>query len=101
MMTSYILTALISVKPKLRFCYGWKGELERKVDGTAHRLFQRDLEERPTATLAQRRELMTRMAGVSVSDSTVSLTFRRMGFSRKKRLRVLRPWCSRRLASPV
>ncbi len=60
--------------------------MERKVDATAQRLLQRDLEERPTATLAQRRELMARVAEVEVSDSTVSRTLRRMGFSRKKSL---------------
>jgi hypothetical protein len=32
----------------------------------------------------QRRELLARVAGVEVSDSTVSRTLRRMGFSRKK-----------------
>lgn len=56
----------------------------RKVDGTAQRLLERDLEERPTATLPQRRELLARVVGVEVSDSTVSRTLRRMGFSRKK-----------------
>jgi transposase len=56
----------------------------RKVDGTAQRLLERDLEQRPTATLAQRRELLAGVAGVEVSDSTVSRTLRHMGFSRKK-----------------
>ena len=57
---------------------------QRKVDATAQRLLERDLEERPTATLSQRRELLARVAGVEVSDSTVSRALRRMGFSRKK-----------------
>jgi len=60
----------------------------RKVDGTAQRLLERDLEERPTATLPERGQLLARVAGVevsdSVSDSTVSRTLKRMGFSRKK-----------------
>jgi transposase len=56
----------------------------RKVDRTAQRLLERDLEERPTATLSERRELLSSVAGVEVSDSTVSRTLRRMGFSRKK-----------------
>jgi transposase len=56
----------------------------RKVDGIAERLLERDLNERPTATLPERRELLARVAGVEVSDSTVSRTLRRMGFSRKK-----------------
>jgi transposase len=56
----------------------------RKVDERAERLLERDLEERPTATLPQRRELLARVAGVEVSDSTVWRTLGRMGFSRKK-----------------
>ncbi len=56
----------------------------RKLEGAAERLLERDLEERPAATLPQRRELLARVAGVEVSDSTVSRTLRRMGFSRKK-----------------
>ena len=56
----------------------------RKVDGTLQRLLEHDLEKRPTATLPQRRELLARVAGVEVSDSTVSRTLRRMGFGRKK-----------------
>ena len=56
----------------------------RKVDRTAQKLLERDLKERPMATLPQRRELLARVAGVEVSDSTLSRTLRRMGFSRKK-----------------
>jgi transposase len=56
----------------------------RKVDETSERLLERDLDERPTATLPERRELLARVAGVEVSDSTVSRAIRRMGFSRKK-----------------
>jgi transposase len=56
----------------------------RKVGSTAQRLLERDLEERPTATLPQRREMLSRVSGIEVSDSTVSRTLRRMGFSRKK-----------------
>jgi transposase len=56
----------------------------RKVDGTAQRLLERDLEERPSATLPERGQLLARVAGVEVSDSTVSRTLKRMGFSRKK-----------------
>jgi transposase len=57
---------------------------QRKVDGTAERLLERALEERPTATLVHRRELLSEVAGIEVSDSTVSRTLRRMGFSGKK-----------------
>ena len=55
-----------------------------KLDHRARRLLESDLEERPAATLPQRRELSGRVAGVSVSDSTVSRMLERMGWSRKK-----------------
>ena len=57
---------------------------QRKVDGVAERLLEGDLDERPSATLSERRELLARVTGIEVSDSTVSRTLRRMGFSRKK-----------------
>jgi transposase len=55
-----------------------------KLDGTARRLLETDLQGRPAATLPQRREFLRRMAGVRVSDSTVSRMLKRMGWSRKK-----------------
>jgi transposase len=58
--------------------------LEPKLDEAAERLLEEDLEERPAATLRQRREFLRGAAGVSVSGSTVSRTLRRLGWSRKK-----------------
>ena len=55
-----------------------------KMDETAKRLLESDLEERPAAMLPQRREFLRRVAGVRVSDSTVSRMLKLMGFSRKK-----------------
>jgi transposase len=55
-----------------------------KLDETARRLLETDLQGRPAATLPQRREFLRRMAGVRVSDSTVSRMLKRMGWSRKK-----------------
>jgi transposase len=55
-----------------------------KLDEAARKLLEADLEERPAATLPQRREFLARVAGVRVSDSTVSRMLGRMGFSRKK-----------------
>jgi transposase len=55
-----------------------------KLDKAARKLLEADLEERPAATLPQRREFLARVAGVRVSDSTVSRMLGRMGFSRKK-----------------
>ncbi len=55
-----------------------------KMDETARRLLAADVEERPEATLSQRREFLGRVAGVRVSDSTVSRMLGRLGFSRKQ-----------------
>ena len=58
--------------------------LKPKLDGAAERLLEEDLEERPAATLHQRREFLRRAAGVRVSESTVSRALRRLGWTRKK-----------------
>ena len=55
-----------------------------KLDEAARKLLEADLEEHPAATLPQRREFLARVAGVRVSDSTVSRMLGRMGWSRKK-----------------
>jgi transposase len=55
-----------------------------KMDQRARRLLEADLEERPSATLSERREFLQKAAGVRVSDSTVSRMLRRLGWSRKK-----------------
>jgi transposase len=55
-----------------------------KMDESARRLLEADLEERPAATLSGRREFLEKVAGVRVGDSTVSRMLRRLGWSRKK-----------------
>jgi transposase len=56
-----------------------------KLDEGARRLLEADLEERPAATLPERREFLERAAGVRVSDSTsISRVLKRLGWSRKK-----------------
>jgi transposase len=57
-----------------------------KTGQDARKLLEADIEERPAATLAQRREFLQTICGVEVSDSTVSRLLKRMGFSRKKGL---------------
>ena len=42
------------------------------------------MQERPLAKLSERREYLKKVAGVSVSESTLSRTIRSMGFGRKK-----------------
>jgi len=58
--------------------------LKPKMDEAAKRLLEEDLQERPAATLSERREYLGRVAGVRVSESTVSRVLRRLGWSRKK-----------------
>ena len=55
-----------------------------KLDERARKLLEADLEERPAAILPERREFLERVAGVRVSDSTLSRMLRRLGWSRKK-----------------
>ena len=55
-----------------------------KAGERARRLLEADLQERPAATLSERREYLCSVAGLRVSESTVSRLLRRMGFSRKK-----------------
>jgi len=56
----------------------------RKLDEVATKLLAEDLEARPAATLEQRREYLERVAGIGVSESTISRTIGRLGWSRKK-----------------
>jgi transposase len=57
-----------------------------KADEAAKRLLEADLlRERPTATLADRREYLRRVADVRVSESTVGRMLKRLGFSAEKK----------------
>ena len=55
-----------------------------KLDERARRLLEANLEGRPAATLSERREYLGRVAGLSVSESTVSRMVGRLCWSRKK-----------------
>jgi transposase len=55
-----------------------------KADESARTLLESDLEERPAATLAQRCQYLWSVAGLRVSESTVSRLLRRLGWTRKK-----------------
>ena len=54
-----------------------------KMDEKARRLLEADVEKRPAVTLRERRRFVEGVAGVSVSESTLSRLLRRMGFSPK------------------
>jgi transposase len=72
--------------PKNKKRPGLKPKLGQAVGQAARKLLEEDLEERPAATLRQRREFLRAVAGVSVSELTVSRMLRRLGlgWSRKK-----------------
>jgi transposase len=55
-----------------------------KMDESARRLLEADVEARPSATLSERREYLGRVSGLWVSESTLSRMLRRLGFGRKK-----------------
>jgi transposase len=55
-----------------------------KIDEKARRLLEADVEERPAVSLRERGRFLERMAGISVSESTLSRLLRRMGFSPKE-----------------
>jgi transposase len=55
-----------------------------KLDESARRFLEADLEKRPAATLLQRCEFLDRVVREKVSESTVSRMLKRMGWSRKK-----------------
>jgi transposase len=55
-----------------------------KLDKKARRLLEADVQERPFAKLSDRQEYLERVAGVKVSESTLSRALRKMGFGRKK-----------------
>jgi transposase len=53
------------------------------LDEKASKLLEADLEERPFAKLKHRQECLRKVAGVSVSELTLSRVIRSMGFGRK------------------
>ena len=55
-----------------------------KIDKHGRRLLEADLKQRPAATLWQRRRFLEWVAGVRVSESTVSRLIKRLGYTRKK-----------------
>ena len=54
-----------------------------KLDERARKILEADVEHRPAITLKERGRFVKEMAGVSVSESTLSRLLRKMGFSPK------------------
>jgi transposase len=55
-----------------------------KLDERARRLLEANVEQRPAASLRERGRFLERVAGVRVSESTLSRLLRRMGFVPKE-----------------
>ena len=55
-----------------------------KIDARARRLLEADVESRPAVTLRERCRFVAGVAGVCVSESTLSRLLKRMGFSPKE-----------------
>ena len=54
-----------------------------KADEKAQALLEKDVQERPAATIYQRRRFLEHITGTNMSDSTVRRLMKRMGFSQK------------------
>jgi transposase len=55
----------------------------RKADEKAQVLLEKDVQERPGATISQRRHFLEHITTTTLSDSTVRRLMKRMGFSQK------------------
>ena len=55
----------------------------RKADEKAQLLLEKDVKERPAATIGQRRRFLEHITSTSLSDSTVRRLMKRMGFTQK------------------
>ena len=54
-----------------------------KIDESAKKLLEKDVQERSVAPLSERRRFLEHITGESLSDSTVGRMLKRMGFSQK------------------
>jgi transposase len=54
-----------------------------KVGEEARVLLEKDVEERPSATISQRRRFLEYLTATTLSDSTVRRLMKRLGFSQK------------------
>jgi transposase len=55
----------------------------RIVDQKAQVLLEKDVQERPSATISQRRHFLEHISATTLSDSTVRRLMKRLGFSQK------------------
>jgi transposase len=57
-----------------------------KVDQTTQKLLEEDVQERPAATVSERRHFLEQLTGKSLGDSTIRRVLKRLGLSRKNGL---------------
>ena len=57
-----------------------------KADEKARALLEKDVEERPSATVSGRRRFLEHITGTTLRDSTVGRLMKRLGFSQKSGL---------------
>ena len=57
-----------------------------KVDQTTEKLLEEDAQERPAATVSERRHFLEQLTGKALSDSTIRRVLKRLGFSQKSGL---------------
>jgi transposase len=56
------------------------------VDQTTQKLLEEDVQERPAATVSERRHFLEQLTGKSLGDSTIRRVLKRLGLSRKNGL---------------
>src|SRR5215212_1370216 len=78
--------SLSSVKRYSRTAREGRPLKPRKIGEEGQLLLERDVEERPAATIAQRRRFLEHITGTTLSDSTVRRLMKRLGFSQKNGL---------------
>src|SRR3712207_4879656 len=54
-----------------------------EVDEKCKVVLEKDVQERPTATISQRRRFLEHLTGTTLSDSTVRRLMKRLGYSQK------------------
>src|SRR5215212_8443110 len=59
------------------------GRPHKKIGEEGQLLLERDVEERPAATIAQRRRFLEHITATTLSDSTVRRLMKRLGYSQK------------------
>ena len=65
-----------------------------KLGGSGMKLLEEDLRARPAIAYEKRADLLCELLGIRVSRATICRMIKRLGYTWKRELRVLRPWLS-------